>query len=732
MAESITNPTKIKFFPIELRAERMTLTIGKVSENFRDFCLLRPHQKLNFMPMMFVYPTFLWALLAISIPIIIHLFNFRRYKKVYFTNVRFLKELQHESKSKSRLKEILVLIARCLAIACLVLAFAQPVMVNKNAPVNTGTNAVSIYIDNSFSMENVQKQGPLLSIAKMRAEEIVKAFGNADKFQLITNDFEGKHQRFYTKEDISNAIEEIKISPAVKLFSSVLKRQTEFLNNSGIKNKKIYAISDGQKSTFDLESVNPDTSIGTTLVPIKANKINNVYIDTCWFETPLQQKGFIQKLHAIVVNAGDETINAGSAKLFLNKQQLALASFSIDPLSKQEVQFTFECRDAGFNFGSVKIEDYPITFDDELFFAFNSQINISVALINGKDFKTPNYFESLFRSDSLFKLSVQNEQSLDFSPFKTSDVIILNELTEISSGLISEITKFLNQGGTILVIPSQNSDINSYNQLSTSFRLPSISTLDTLSLRTEKIDVSNKFYIGVFEKMEDRINLPLVNKHFRLAKNNKSDFENILQLMNGDPLLGFNRFNSGTVYLSSAPFNPSAGNISKHALFVPTIYRLCFNSLKASQLFYEVNTNAVLNLKFESGFGDQPPHIKEINNKADIIPEIQAVNNSLSLHTRSQISLPGFYEVVRNNARLLPLAFNYSRKESNLNSYSEEELSSIISQKGFKNFTVLDNSGEDISSRIMEESQGKKLWKLFIIFALSFILLEILLLRLLK
>src|SRR3954468_9797392 len=163
--------------------------------------------------MMFVYPLFLWALAAITIPIIIHLFNFRRYKKVYFTNVKFLKELQQESKSKSRLKELLILAARCLAIACLVLAFCQPFIPGTDSGIiNTGAKAISLYIDNSFSMENVNKQGPLLEIAKSRAKEVIKAFGVADRFQVITNDFEGKHQRFQTKEDALSAVDEIKIS----------------------------------------------------------------------------------------------------------------------------------------------------------------------------------------------------------------------------------------------------------------------------------------------------------------------------------------------------------------------------------------------------------------------------------------------------------------------------------------------------------------------------------------
>src|ERR1700745_1818876 len=104
--------------------------------------------------MSFLYPQFLWALSLLSLPVIIHLFNFRRYKKVYFTNVKFLREIQEETKSSSRLKELLILAMRCLAIACLVLAFAQPFIPGGLNTAKRGNTAVSIYIDNSFSMEN--------------------------------------------------------------------------------------------------------------------------------------------------------------------------------------------------------------------------------------------------------------------------------------------------------------------------------------------------------------------------------------------------------------------------------------------------------------------------------------------------------------------------------------------------------------------------------------------------
>lgn len=103
--------------------------------------------------MQFLFPVFLFALAALAIPVIIHLFYFRRFKKVYFTNVKFLKEVKEETSARSKLRNLLVLLMRMLAIACLVSAFAQPFIPQKNTEVEKGTKAVSVFIDNSFSMQ---------------------------------------------------------------------------------------------------------------------------------------------------------------------------------------------------------------------------------------------------------------------------------------------------------------------------------------------------------------------------------------------------------------------------------------------------------------------------------------------------------------------------------------------------------------------------------------------------
>src|SRR5690606_2058922 len=125
--------------------------------------------------MKFVHPEILWALSALSIPIIVHLFNFRKFKKVFFSNVSFLREIQVETQSRSKLKHLLILFSRMLAIACIVLAFAQPFIPVTDAQVKAGQRAVSLYIDNSFSTEGESSGAPILEVAKNKAIEMVNS-----------------------------------------------------------------------------------------------------------------------------------------------------------------------------------------------------------------------------------------------------------------------------------------------------------------------------------------------------------------------------------------------------------------------------------------------------------------------------------------------------------------------------------------------------------------------------
>ena len=681
--------------------------------------------------MNFLFPTFLIGLAAIAIPIIIHLFNFRKYKKVYFTNVQFLKELKQESDSKSKLKEWLILAMRILAIASLVFAFAQPFIPGKTKAVQ-GEKAISIYIDNSFSMESTNKKGTLLENAKEYATEIVNTFNESDKFQLLTNDFEAKHQRFVSKEDFIEQLNEVKISAATKSINDVLKRQQDFLQNSSSKNKRIFLLSDFQKNTSVFSKADIDTSIVISCIPIASSEVSNVYIDSVWFETPVQQFGTQQIIHAIIINKSTKDIENGTLKLFINNAQVSLSSFNVSAGNKKNANISFTVKAKGINKGVLKIEDYPITYDDNFYFSFNAQTTINALVINGKETKTSGNFKSLMQNDSLFVFQENNESAIDYSVFSKTNMIVLNELSTLTSGLTSELQKFVNNGGSLVVFPNKKSDLESYNTAFQNLQLPQITKLDTVNTKTQSINFEQGLYEGVFDKIDQRMDLPKVFEHFEFTKTTNSNSQSIVLLQNGQFLISLNQLGSGKIYLLSIPSDESCSNLLKHALFVPTLIKMSILSLKPSPVYYKTAINEAIVLNTNSNFSDKPLHIIKDDKKVDVIPEHRLLNNATSIFTQNQITEAGHYEVFENTSSLKDLAFNFDRKESDMIFMTKDDLQKQIDEKGLKNIQIIEPNEKTLTNALQEVNDGKKLWKLFLILALIFLASEILIIRLFK
>ncbi|XHR97577.1 BatA domain-containing protein [Mucilaginibacter sp. UC70_90] len=229
--------------------------------------------------MYFLYPAFLFALLSLAIPIVIHLFNFRRYKKVYFSNVQFLKEVQEQQASRRNLKERLILASRLLTLLFLILAFARPFIPGAQNANAGKRQVVSVFVDNSYSMETLNREGSLLDEAKRRAKEIASAYNINDRFQLLTQDFEGKHQRLLSRDEFNDAIDAVKISPQSRNLQQVINRQENLLGNQAGTIKSVFIISDFQKNKND-KPVKADSNISINLVQLKAGNLPNVAVDS--------------------------------------------------------------------------------------------------------------------------------------------------------------------------------------------------------------------------------------------------------------------------------------------------------------------------------------------------------------------------------------------------------------------------------------------------------------------
>ena len=209
--------------------------------------------------MSFAYPEFLFALAAISVPIVIHLFNFRRFKKVYFSDIRFLKDVEIETKSRNKLKNLLVLLSRILAVTFLVVAFAKPVIPTGNNATAT-SNSIVVYIDNSFSMSAEGEAGNLLEEAKAKAIEVGSAYANGAELHLLTNDFSAAQFRDLSFEEFKNEVASVQSSPQVRNFDDVVSRASSVFD--ALAPSTLYYVSDLQSKTSTPRESSADSLLG--------------------------------------------------------------------------------------------------------------------------------------------------------------------------------------------------------------------------------------------------------------------------------------------------------------------------------------------------------------------------------------------------------------------------------------------------------------------------------------
>ena len=673
--------------------------------------------------MNFLYPGFLFALLTVIIPIIIHLFNFRKFKEVYFTNVGFLKEVKAQQSSLEQLKNLLILCARILAIVFLVFAFARPFLTTQITTDFSKGNIVSIYIDNSYSMDAVNKEGNLLDEAKRRAKDVINSYQINDNFQLLTNDFEGKHQRLLNRDELMQALEEVKISSANRTLQQVLNRQEGIF--TGNSNRFAYIISDFQKGFAGADKIKRDNETQVSLVQLNSNQLPNIAVDSVWLLSPVHQANSSEKLVVRLKNYGDELAKNVAIKLTINDQQKAISSVNIAAQATLIDTLSFSGLNIGWQKARVSIKDFPITFDDELLFSFNVKANQQLLAINGQDNR---YLKALFAADAFFKLSDVAESNINYSEFGNYSMIILNGLASPSSGLAQELKKYLSNGGSVVIFPSTTGEIDVLAKFLVALNLPVASQLIAEPTKVAQIELQNPLFAGVFEMLPKNIDLPQVNRYYAYTESNQSGKETLLQLPAGKSFLSKYRVANGQVYLAASSLEERDGNLAKHPLFVPLMYRMAFVSAQDFPIFYVLAKDNRITLPQIKLNAKQS--LKVIGDGFDVIPDITQQNGKTLLYVADQIKKSGFYKVKKTDSTLAVVAFNQDRGESNTNYDTKTEL-----QERFglgSNLRVISAKTDSISSAIAEKNNGTELWKLCLILSLVFIATEILLVRFLN
>lgn len=687
--------------------------------------------------MNFLYPSFLFGLLAVSVPIAIHLFNFRRTRRVFFTNVALLRTVQTETKSFRRLKHWLILAARCLFLACLVFAFAQPFIPSKNKLGLSRQGVTSLYVDNSYSMQNERGEKRYLDIATSKLDELLTLFRNAASLQLLTNDFVAAEQQTGTAEAIRERVTSVRFSPTARPLETVYRRQRNLLssqNPSG--GNQIFWFSDFQKSTAgDLSRLKIDTTDRLFIVPVDAQPTRNVYVDSVWLSTPFIREMQNNSLNVKLANSGRENVKNLPVRLYLDDTQTSTASATIAPDGSATVSLNFNVTTKGYHRGRIVFEDFPITFDNQYYFVIEA--SPAVRVLHLFEQRSPkDYINAVYSDDSLFVGRSFNAQNFDVGQLRETDLVMLEGVAQVSGTLRAELERFVRQGGSLAVIPPANPDVASYGPFLSALGVGGAQTTGQSNpspLPLSPPDRSNPFFSDVFQRsyQSEPLNLPDAAPVWRW-----NGGEKLLTLRDGNPMLSRTRAGNGSVYVLATPLAPDYGNLAENALFVPIMYKMAALSVRAQRTAYSFDDNL---LTVPISNPAERAVYKLRRDKLEIIPVQRVIGNQLLLEMPKSSELAtgrtveaGYYELLDGAGkpeRLL--AFNNGNAESAMLFYSADDLRKAFASQS--NVEVFDSIQDGDFVQVLEQDNlGKSLWKYFLLAALVFLLIEVGLVRFVK
>ncbi|CAN5162797.1 BatA and WFA domain-containing protein [soil metagenome] len=640
--------------------------------------------------MQFHNPEVLYALFLLVIPILIHLFQLRRFRKEGFTNVKFLRRITLQTRKSSRLKKYLVLGTRLLLLTCIILAFARPFF--PSAASETGTVESIIYLDNSYSMQAIGPRGNLL---ERSIQELLEELPEDNSFTLITND---EVYRDVTRQDIQN----IEFSAVSKDLNTVYLQAGNNFKHDENKQQKLLVISDfsGANIPADLNNIN-QKEFEVYALALKPQAINNISIDTIFYEVETVETGMLRVGLSFTGN------NPENVPVSLYDGSNLLGKTSVDFTTQGPFEVSFPLTIDTIEGGSVQIEDNGLQFDNSFYFSLNRKQPVNIASINAA---APGFLERIY-SGAEFNFSSMPEDRIDYNILSTTQVIILNEVQDLSSSLSTTLLSKAREDAVFIIIPSPVSIGSGLAQFIRSLGFQGLSDIGEAERLITGISFQHPLYEKVFEEQVSNFEYPRVQRSYSL----NSSLRGILNFGDDRPFLT----DANGHYLFTAPLNNDNSNFTQSPLVVPTFYNMGISALKVPDLYYTLGRTNTFDVAVTVS-GDK---ILEISSSdQNFIPRQQNFTNKVQITTEDLPRQPGNFKIQNGDNIITAISYNIDRTESK---HFYEDLTHRENIRPVRNLDQFFTSAG-------YKKEVDTLWKWFVTFALIFLILETLLLKYFK
>ena len=636
-----------------------------------------------------------------------------------------MQRFQKEKKAVKKLQNLLILICRIVAITFLVFAFSQPYKNPTNGLQKAQETIISIFIDNSFSMSAKGTEGELLSESKEAAKQLINSYPNNQRYIISTNALSAVQQRIIDAKSAYEEIDLIKYSPIQRNFNSIFNwtqetKQKIDKRDQKSKSYELLFLSDFQSEFFKLDAIQADSISNINLWQFKPQKVENCYIDSLWFKNKTHRASEENELFFRLNNDSPEdivnleltiTVNDFSKDIFM----------SVNGNSNSVNSVNIPVQPEGNSEGKIELRDQMMYWDDEFFFSYQTTAKREILIINGKD--ANERVAKVFGTEPYFDVKETPMNKVNQSSFYNKRLIILNGISTISTGLSADILKFKQNGGNILILPSDDIDTRALNQLFADLGLPEVKASQKTALKANSIELRDPTFDGVFEKNEQTdLNLP----NFRfIHKTNSKNTSAIALIKLRDESPVFYRSLDQQSFALYSSLKESCSDLVQNTLFPVLCIRIAEMAGSDNIPYHFIGQDKLIS--FETDVANNGP-VKLQNNRTDFIPKTiqkDAYNYIDISGTEAMEYLSQGNFALKQMDTLKMLALNFNRKESSVKLTTTEEMMKKLALKGINSLnSQLFDEKTDVAK--IKLNHIKEYWRICIFITIMAIFCEIL------
>ncbi len=682
--------------------------------------------------MIFLNPAVLFGLLAASIPVLIHLFNLKKLKKIEFSTLAFLKELKKNKIRKIKLKQWILLALRVLIILFIVMAFARPTLRSVHIGGTTSaakTTAVFI-LDDTFSMSVVDQKGSYFNQAKEIIKQIISQLQEGDQVGLILISNPGSEYKLTSDlAEFIKTIDQTDLSYASGDINSAIIKASEMISETKNFNKEIYLLSDFQKNKIENDNVNTDIAEvldgGVKLYSISlANKdVFNISIDELKINNQIFEKDKPVSLFISITNHSNQDVKNGVVSLYMNSERTAQKSFDVNPHQTTEVEIEATPDTTGIINIVAEIEADEIEQDNKRYtnIFIPERIPVGVFYENKDDLKFVNI---ALQTDSTKKYDIEEKNISQITSHQLDKykVIILS-----SNNLITgkeQINNYLKNGGSLIVFPASTPDDAKFNlflsQLGLSINANFIGNIKNtdLKLKFDKTDFNHPVFQNIFQNQEKKnFESPTLNAYYKFSFSGNQ----IISLVDGSSFLSEYKVGDGKVFLFNVSPVLSWSDFPLKSIFAPLINNsiVYLSSLEREQNVYLAGEALNINLRNQNLAQIKiikPDKSEEMINLSD-----KSDRNYLT-YTKTETA--GNYKFYSGEKQFEDISVNTDPAESVTKYATQSDFENYLTKVKFNGSFIPIDVGSNISEKILQARFGSELWRYFVLVALILAFIE--------